>query len=155
MARRKRGPLFIKVPGYTSEAERSARLDLIVRALENGIDGVTVSVSPRVADPRLAIGYGGLSGKPLYPEMLRVVRDVWQATGGKCLIKARGGIFTPEDAYGAIAAGAATVEVYSGFIYEGWTVAREINRGLLALLEQHRIADVGALRGIHAGRDRS
>ena len=147
IGRRKRKPLFIKIPGYASAVERQARLALIEKALDHGCDGVTVSISPRVADPRLAIGYGGLSGRPLYPEMLRVVGDVYRLTQGRCPIKARGGIFTSEDAFAAIAAGAITVEVYSGFIYEGWTIARRINRGLLALIEKHGIADVEALRG--------
>jgi dihydroorotate dehydrogenase (fumarate)/dihydroorotate dehydrogenase len=150
MVRRKRGPLFIKVPSYASEPERQARFALIERAQHHGIDGLTVATSPRVDEPRLAVGCGGLSGRPLFPEMLRVVGDVYRATQGRLPIKARGGIFTPEDAFTAIAAGATTVEVYSGFIYEGWTIARTINRGLLGLLDRHGIADVGALRGTNA-----
>lgn len=150
LARRKQGPLFLKIPTYGSEAERQARFLLIERALHYGLDGLTISVSPRVADPRLAIGHGGLSGRPLFPETLRVVGDVYRLTQGRCPIKARGGIFTAEDAFAAIAAGASTVEVYSGFIYEGWTISRRINRGLLALLEQHGIADIASLRGVHA-----
>ena len=148
MARRKNRPLFIKIPGYASEAERQTRLDLIDRALYYGVDGVTVTVSPRIEEPRLAIGHGALSGAPLLQEMLRVVGDVYRATQGRCHIKARGGIFAPEDAFAAIAAGGSTVEVYSSFIYEGWSVARTINRGLLGLLDRHHIADVAALRGI-------
>jgi dihydroorotate dehydrogenase len=150
MGRRKKLPLFIKIPCYASEAERQRRIELIERALHHRVDGLTVTVSPRIEEPRLATGYGALSGQPLFQDMLRVVRDVYQATGGRCHIKARGGIFSAQNAFDAIAAGGSTVEVYSSFIYEGWSVARTINRGLLELLDRHHIADIAALRGLDA-----
>jgi dihydroorotate dehydrogenase len=114
------------------------------------VDGFTASVGPRLEDKRLATGYGALSGKPLFQEMLRVVKDLYQVTRGRCHIKARGGIFSPEDAFEAIAMGGSTVEVYSGLIYEGWTVAKNINQGLLKLLEEHHITSVTSLRGAMA-----
>jgi dihydroorotate dehydrogenase len=68
-------------------------------------------------------------------------------TKGKCHIKAAGGIFSAEDAFEAIAAGATTVEMVTGFGYEGWCIADNINQGLLRLLDESGIENVSALRG--------
>jgi len=47
-----------------------------------------------------------------------------------------GGIFTAEDAWEKICAGASLVQLYTGFIYEGFGVVRRINDGLAAILER-------------------
>ena len=60
-----------------------------------------------------------------------------------------GGIFSARDAFEAIAAGATTVEMVTGFGYEGWRIARNINEGLLRLLDEHGVESVSALRGIN------
>jgi dihydroorotate dehydrogenase len=162
VAPRKEGkPLFIKIPAYGSEEERRNRLELIEAAADLGVDGVTLTTGWTVEEKLLATRSGALSGHPLLDRTLEVVRDVYAATGGRCAIKARGGIFSGEDAFNAIAAGATTVEMYSAFIYRGWHAASQINRSLLALLDAHSIPDVESLRGcsirstlISAGIDR-
>jgi dihydroorotate dehydrogenase len=150
ISKRKRKPIFLKIPGYISEKDRQARLDLVERALRYSVDGFTTSVGSRLEEKRLATGYGTISGQPLFQEMLRLVKDIYQVTRGKCSIKARGGIFSAEDAFEAIAAGGSTVEVFTSFIYEGWSVARKINQGLLELLDKHHIDNVVSLRGAKA-----
>jgi dihydroorotate dehydrogenase len=47
-----------------------------------------------------------------------------------------GGVATAEDAYEKIRAGASVVQLYTALVYEGPSVARDINRGLLDLLER-------------------
>ena len=51
-------------------------------------------------------------------------------------INACGGVFTGEDALAAIGAGASTVQTYTGFVYRGPTVAREINKEILAAMSR-------------------
>lgn len=147
IAKRKKKPVFIKIPGYTSEDERQKRLDLIARAIKYPVEGITITPESRVKEKRLSIGQGTLTGRPMFGQMLRVVRDVFEITKGKCHIKATGGIFSPEDAFEAIAAGATTVEIVTGFVYEGWLIARNINQGLVNLMHRHNIKNVEALRG--------
>lgn len=147
IAKRKKKPVFIKIPGYTSEDERQKRLDLIDQAIKFPVDGITITPESRVKEKRLSIGQGTLTGRPMFGQMLRVVRDVFEITKGKCHIKATGGIFSPEDAFEAIAAGATTVEIVTGFVYEGWLIARNINQGLVNLMHKHNIKNVEALRG--------
>ena len=100
-----------------------------------------------VDEKRLAIGRGTLTGRPNFRRLLSVLRDLYFYTKGKCHLKASGGIFTAEDAFEAIAAGASSVEIHTGLIYEGWNIAKNINRGLLDLLDKHNIENIEALRG--------
>ncbi len=84
----------------------------------------------------LAAADGGMSGAPLRAMSTEVVRRLYKAARGRLAIIGVGGIFTAEDAYEKILAGASLVEVYTGFIYQGMSVARDINLGLLELLKR-------------------
>jgi len=59
-----------------------------------------------------------------------------RATGGQVPIIGVGGIMTAEDAYEKIKAGAALVEVYTGFVYGGPRWPRRVTQGLVRLLER-------------------
>ncbi|MFB6094891.1 MAG: quinone-dependent dihydroorotate dehydrogenase [Halodesulfurarchaeum sp.] len=76
---------------------------------------------------------GGLSGRPIADRSTEVVRFVAGRTA--LPVVGVGGVFTAEDAYAKIRAGASLVQLYTGFIYRGPTIARDINRRLLGLLE--------------------
>jgi dihydroorotate dehydrogenase len=62
-----------------------------------------------------------------------------------------GGIFTAEDAWAKLTAGASLVQIYTGFIYEGPAIARRINRGLVRLMEQHGLHSLSEVTGSGAG----
>jgi dihydroorotate dehydrogenase len=74
---------------------------------------------------------GGLSGKPLCQRSTEVIRFIYQQTQGQLPIVGVGGIFTPEDAWEKITAGASLVQVYTGWIYEGPWMVRRILAGLI------------------------
>lgn len=147
VARRTEKPVFVKLPGYLSEDERQERLGLIEVLIDCGVEGITIV--PRLMEKHeaLSMGQGTLTGRPAFGKMLAVVRDVFEMTQGRCHIKASGGIFSAEDAFEAIAAGATAVELVTGFGFEGWPIARNINQGLLRLLSASGIENVTALRG--------
>jgi dihydroorotate dehydrogenase len=84
-----------------------------------------------------ACGEGGLSGAPLRERSTRLVAALRRLTRGAIDIVGVGGIFTAEDAWEKICAGASLVQLYTGFVYEGFGVARRINEGLAAHLERH------------------
>jgi dihydroorotate dehydrogenase len=144
---RRRTPLFVKIRNYNSDEEKDNRFELIHLCLQLGVDGVTLPGSHIVPEPRLAQGRGNLSGKAVFGKTLQNVQDVYQATGGRLAIKALGGVFTARDAFEAIAAGASAVELLTGLVYQGWTIAQKINTGLLELMSSHGIANVVELRG--------
>lgn len=147
VAKRTEKPIFVKLPGYDSEDERQKRLELINLLVSCKVEGITVAPKIFVKQEALSVGQGTLSGRPAFRKMLRMVRDAFATTQGRCHIKATGGIFSGEDAFEAIAAGATVVEVVTGFGFEGWRIARNINQGLLKLLEKSGIENVSALRG--------
>lgn len=77
-----------------------------------------------------AIGAGGLSGKPLRSRATEVVAYLHQKTGGQMPIIASGGIFSAADAQEKLAAGADLIQVWTGFIYQGPAIVRQICKGL-------------------------
>jgi len=83
-------------------------------------------------DARLtAIGAGGLSGKPLTARATEIVQYIHQKTNGSIPVIASGGIFTAADAKEKINAGAALVQVWTGFIYEGPAIVKRICQSFL------------------------
>ena len=93
---------------------------------------------------------GGLSGKPLRAKTLPLIRYIHTTTQGKLPIIGSGGIFTSGDAYETIRAGATAVQIYTGFIYEGPSVVKKINRGLLKLIDRDGFEDISAVVGSEA-----
>jgi dihydroorotate dehydrogenase len=65
-----------------------------------------------------------------------VVGLVWQETRGELPVVGVGGIFDARDAWERIRAGASLVQLYTGFVYGGPTVVRDVNRGLLRILRR-------------------
>ena len=133
-------PLIVKLPPYPApnvpvdefEKARDLLMALVRVCKARGVDGLTVANSRPTPDARLAVGSGGLSGRPVFSRMLEMVRDVRSEVGDDMTINACGGVFTGEDALAAIGAGASTVQTYTGFVYRGPTVAREMNKEMLA-----------------------
>jgi dihydroorotate dehydrogenase len=78
----------------------------------------------------MSTGRGGLSGGPLTARTPEIVAAVRSATG-TLPINASGGIFTAADARACLVAGATTMQVYTGLIYEGPAVVGRIAAGLL------------------------
>lgn len=77
---------------------------------------------------------GGLSGAPLRERSTAIIRYIARQTEGRLPIVGVGGIFTAADAYEKLDAGATLVQVYTGFIYEGPAMVRDLCRGLVKLL---------------------
>jgi dihydroorotate dehydrogenase len=139
-------PLLVKIaPDITT-----ADVDRIVRTcLQLDIAGIiatntTISRDGLRTPAVNEIGAGGLSGKPLAERSTDVIRQIYRLGGVKLPIIGVGGIFTAEDAFEKIAAGASLVQAYTGFVYGGPGFAAAINKGLVRLMEKHgfaRIAD--------------
>jgi len=131
LRRRADVPLFVKVPPFTKDDERDGVLAMVTAAQEAGASGITAANTIAVQDVRMSTGRGGLSGGPLTARTPEVVAEVVAATGGSLPVNASGGIFTAADARACLDAGATTVQIYTGLIYEGPSVASRIAAGLL------------------------
>ncbi|PMB13055.1 dihydroorotate dehydrogenase (quinone) [Fischerella thermalis CCMEE 5282] len=95
---------------------------------------------------------GGISGMPVRDRATEIIRFIWQQTQGKIPIIGVGGIFTPEDAWEKITAGACLVQVYTGWIYSGPLMIRGILEGLLAKLEQTGLNSISQAVGLEVIR---
>ncbi|MFC7073299.1 quinone-dependent dihydroorotate dehydrogenase [Halovenus rubra] len=89
---------------------------------------------------------GGLSGEPIKHDATEIVRYIAARTDVP--IVGVGGVSTAEDAYQKIRAGASVVQLYTGLVYQGPTIARDINRGLLELLERDGFDSIEAAVGV-------
>jgi dihydroorotate dehydrogenase len=78
---------------------------------------------------------GGLSGKPLRARSTEIIRHVFKQTDGKLPIIGVGGIFSADDAWEKITAGASLVQIYTGLVFEGPGVTKEMADGLILRLE--------------------
>jgi dihydroorotate dehydrogenase len=105
---------------------------------EFDLEGVVATNTTTARDDDLvspdAAEEGGLSGRPIADQATEQVRFVAERVDVP--VVGVGGVFTAADAYEKIRAGASLVQLYTGLVYEGPTVARDINRGLLDLLER-------------------
>lgn len=145
-------PLLVKL---SPDLERS-ELETIVEVVERlGIDGIiatntTVSRDNLRTDAQrvAACGEGGLSGKPIKTRSTKMIADLYQLTGGRIPLIGVGGIFTAEDAWEKITAGASLVQLYTGFIYQGPNIAREINEGLATILAREGLKSISDAVGI-------
>jgi dihydroorotate dehydrogenase len=91
---------------------------------------------------------GGISGAPVRKKSTEVIRFIHQQTGGSLPIIGVGGIFTADDAWEKITAGASLIQVYTGWTYNGpWMVDR-ILTGLLAKLETRGLKSISEAIGI-------
>lgn len=123
----KQVPLAVKIAPDMNDEEIRAT----ARALLNqGIDGViatnTTLGREGVENSPLAAEAGGLSGAPLTQKSTAVITALADELAGRIPIIGVGGIFSGEDARAKIAAGASLVQVYSGFIYRGPGLVREL-----------------------------
>jgi dihydroorotate dehydrogenase len=90
---------------------------------------------------------GGISGAPLRQRSTEVIRFIYQETQGKLPIIGVGGIFTAEDAWEKITAGASVIQVYTGWVYEGPWMVRRILEGLLHKLKERGLTSISEAVG--------
>jgi dihydroorotate dehydrogenase len=100
------------------------------------------------------LGDGGLSGAPLRSRSNEVISLIYNLTSGRLPIIGVGGVFTADDAWEKICAGASLVQLYTGFIYEGPRVVRRINEGLAAIMKRDGFTTIDEAVGSQANGKR-
>jgi dihydroorotate dehydrogenase len=147
-------PLLVKLsPDLTSE-ELEMIVDVVTRLQIDGIiaTNTTVARDPLVTDRArvAALGEGGLSGAPLRAKSTEMVAQIYRLTHGRVPVIGVGGILTAEDAWEKICAGASLVQLYTGFIYRGPGIAREINENLERIMTREGFSNLDAAVGCRA-----
>lgn len=90
---------------------------------------------------------GGLSGAPLRDRATAVIRFLYQQSQGQLPIIGVGGIFTAQDAWEKLTAGATLLQVYTGWIYGGPEMVQRVLVGLVQQLEKHQLMDISGAIG--------
>jgi dihydroorotate dehydrogenase len=134
-------PLLVKLsPDLTDDAIEQA----LAVAEELALDGVIATNTTTERASSLQGEHraeeGGLSGKPLEERATRMVAFVAERTDIPVI--GVGGVSSAQGAYRKIRAGASLVQLYTGLVYRGPAIARDINRGLLELLERDGFTSV-------------
>ncbi len=123
-------PILVKISPDMSEEELEDAVGVI---LDQGMDGIIVT-NTTLARQGLRSKHrgeeGGLSGNPLRVRSEAILSHVLRLVGGKISVVSVGGIMNSEDAKKRLALGASLVQVYTGLIYRGPSLVREIVREL-------------------------
>jgi dihydroorotate dehydrogenase len=127
-------PLLVKL---APDLDDDALQDIVTVVLKHKVAGL-IATNTTVSRESLttnaaevaACGAGGLSGAPLLPRATQMIAKLHTLTDGSLPLIGVGGIFTAEDAWQMISAGASLLQIYTGFIYEGPGIAARINDGL-------------------------
>ncbi len=127
-------PILLKIAPDLTQDQLD---DVVALALEIKLDGL-VATNTTISRENLKtpnttvgkIGNGGLSGKPVKEMSTRVVNYLTQKTGNKIPVIGSGGVFIGDDAVEKFEAGAALIQVWTGFIYEGPGIVKNICKQL-------------------------
>lgn len=135
-------PLLLKIsPDLTLEA-LNAVVELAQKYRVSGLIAANTTVS-RTGLKTIVDEAGGLSGRPLRARSLEVLRHIRARTDLPVI--SVGGVWTADDVYARLEAGACLVQLYTSFVYEGPGLLRGLNRGLLDRLERDGQPSVQAL----------
>ncbi len=142
-------PLFLKIsPDLTDDAVDEL-VDVAIACRVDGLIATNTTLARPFEDP-VAKEAGGLSGDPVRQRSTEVIRRAYRRAGGRLGLIGVGGIRSTQDAYEKIRAGASAVQLYTGFIYEGPALVREILAELPALLQRDGFASLSAAVGVDA-----
>jgi dihydroorotate dehydrogenase len=141
----RRVPLLVKVSPDEPDDALDALADAAAEAGADGFVATNTTISRAGLERyRAASEAGGLSGAPLRERAERACARLFRRTAGKLPIVGVGGIFTAEDAYRRIRAGASLIQLYTALVYEGPGLPRKLCAGLARLVRRDggRLADM-------------
>ena len=146
----KHKPILVKVaPDMSFE-----QLEQIVTvAIDTGCSGIvatntTVSRNEEFEGDTKLAEVGGMSGRPLKDKSTEFIKHIYRFTDGKFPIVGVGGIMNAEDAWEKITAGASLIQAYSGFVFEGPSLSKQIVNGLHKKLRQHNLTNINDAVGL-------
>ena len=141
-------PLLVKL---APDLDEDRQEELAKAVLEAGIEGLILTNTtldrPNFLPQNFALEKGGLSGKPLTNKSTQIIRNFYKLTQGKLPIIGVGGISNGRDAYEKIKAGASLVQLYTGLVFKGPSVANSINKDLLRLIKADGLTNISQAVG--------
>ena len=144
-------PLVVKISPDIKDNEISGIIELI---LKHKIEGIIVSNTTDSHREKLSDiqknEKGGLSGQPLKDLSTKLIKKFYRETKGKIQIIGVGGVDTGHAAFEKICAGADAVQLYTGMVYKGPGVVKEMKKELITILKKEKLKNISEAVGINA-----
>ncbi len=144
-------PIFLKIAPDLTQEDLAQIAEVALTSGLSGIIATNTTLDRKGLKSANAGQQGGLSGAPLFEKSTRVLAQLSQLTQGTLPLIGVGGIYTPEQAYAKIRAGASAVQLYTAMVYEGLSLIPRIAKGLDTLLARDGHATIASA----VGSDRS
>lgn len=150
-AGQKRKPMLVKVAPDLEKHDFDVILSTVIESKFDGIVICNTTVQrptpTNAKEERILNQTGGLSGRFLHEQSLKMISHAYSTTKGQLTIVGVGGIFDAKDAIECIRAGATLVQAYSGFVFHGPAIVRSIVHGIESELKKEQISDYHDLVG--------
>ena len=147
-------PLLVKIAPELDDNYLKEIIKLIKKHKISGIVATNTTIErPETDNKKCKNIYdeeGGLSGLPLKDRSTEMIRKIYNMTDGKVPIIGVGGIFTADDAWEKITAGASLIQLYTGLVFEGPAIAKNIVKGLKNRLKTEGYESINDAVGINA-----
>ena len=146
-------PLVVKLSPDINPSETSKIIELIIK---HKIDGIIVSNTTDSNRESLNDAQknekGGLSGQPLRDLSTNLIKKFYRDTKGKIQIIGVGGVDSGQAVFEKISAGANAVQLYTGMVYKGPGVVKEMKKELISILKKENLKNISEAVGINAWR---
>jgi len=126
-------PILLKISPDLSKSNISDIVEIVLSLKIDGIIATNTTIQRNNLKSKNMNESGGLSGKPILERSNEVIRYISEKSKGSIPIIGVGGIHSAQDAIDKINAGADLVQIYTGFIYEGPSLIRSINKELVEM----------------------
>ena len=150
----KEKPLLVKI---APELDNGFLEDIVKLVKKHKLSGIVATnttldrpEATNISSEKIYKEVGGLSGLPLRDKSTEMIRKIYRLTKGKIPIIGVGGIFTADDAWKKITAGASIVQLYTGLVFEGPGIAKSIVKGLKKRVEREGFETISDVVGIEA-----
>ena len=144
-------PIAIKLSPDISDNDISKIIELVIKHKIEGIivSNTTDSNRDNLDDYKKAEA-GGLSGKPLRDISTNLIRKFYNEGKGRIQIIGVGGVDSGKTAFEKITAGADVVQLYTGMVYRGPGIVKEIKKELISILKKENLKNISEAVGINA-----
>ena len=131
LAKPKQKPILLKIAPDLTDSQLLDIIDIIKQTKIAGVIATNTTISREGILSENKIETGGLSGKPLTKRSTEVIRFLSEKSNKAFPIIGVGGIHSAKDALEKLQAGASLLQLYTGFIYEGPALVKQINKAIL------------------------
>jgi len=135
-------PILLKIAPDLTNEQLDEVIEVVIETKTDGLIATNTTIDRgglQASDEQVeSIGEGGLSGQPLKKRSTEIIKYIHQKSNGAFPIIGVGGIASPADAIEKLEAGASLVQIYSGFIYEGPALIKNIKKALIKMQSTKR-----------------